>query len=98
MKNDKDLILEVDGLKKELLHDQKLSQITKTENSNLKLQLAELTEQTAKLQGNKEAEVLIAAQEAPAKSADVRVLIQTIENNHHDALVKKTQEIAAIRA
>lgn len=38
------------------------------------------------------------AQEAPAKVEDMRVVIQTIENNHHDAIVKKTQEIASIRA
>ena len=86
-------------MKKELYHDQKLSQMTKTENSNLKVQLAELTEQTSKenLKG-KEGELPNVAQEAPVKSADMRTLIETIENNHHDALVKKTQEIAVIRS
>ena len=74
--------------------------MTKTENSNLKLQLAELTEQTAKgnLKGNKEGEPSNVAKDAPAQSVDMRVLIQTIENNHHDALVKKTQEIAVIQS
>jgi hypothetical protein len=44
VKNDKDLMQQVDELKKQLIHDKKLSEITKTENNNLKLQLAELTE------------------------------------------------------
>ena len=94
------MIVQVDDLKKELFHDQKLSQMTKTENSNLKLQLAELTEQTAKgnLKGKKEVEPSIVAKDALAQSVDMRVLIQTIENNHHDALVKKTQEIAVIQS
>ena len=75
-------------MKKELFHDQKLSQITKVENSNLKIQLAELTEQTAKekLKG-KEGEVPNVVQDAQMKTADMRTLIETIENNHHDALV-----------
>ena len=99
-KNDKDLVQQLDDLKKELYHDQKLSQIIKTENSNLKVQLAELTEQTAKekFKGNKEAEIPNVSQDVQMKSADMQVLIETIENNHHDVLVKKTQEIAAIRS
>lgn len=62
-------MVKADDLKKELFHDQKLSQMVKTENSNLKLQLAELTEQTSKekLKGNKESEIPIVAQDGSVK-------------------------------
>ena len=48
MKKDRELVVQVDDMKKSVFTEKKLSEQVKSENTSLKLQLAKLTEQIAK--------------------------------------------------